>query len=350
MDVVLDNIGFSLQKIGGLSFVWKAIIESLQKSDLTYTCLEYSGALNNEVRRKMQQFNIEKRNSRIPKLERYLNPYIDIDTPFIFHSSHYRTTPNPNSINITTVHDFTSEKYNKGLPKIIHSWQKFNAIRNADVIVSISENTKRDILYYLPDINPQKIKVIYNGVSLDYKPIDSNLKCDNEKYILFVGSRISYKNFSFVVDSLTDTNYSLAIVGGPLNTNEIKLLNNKLGKSRYHYFGYLDNSKLNELYNSCFCLAYPSSYEGFGIPILEAQRAGCPVIAYNSSSIPEVIGDSSLLLEKIDIDEFHNKLATLKNYHYRQEIIANGIEKSKMFSWKKMGDSYIDLYKELLHI
>lgn len=349
MDVILDNIGFSLQKMGGLSMVWEALIHSLTKSGLSYKCLEYPGAMTNKVRKNMEPYAVEKRNPISMFVERYRNPNVNNNTPFVFHSSHYRTTSNPNAYNITTVHDFTYEYYSRGIAKKVHSWQKFNAIRKADVIVSISENTKKDILRFLPDVDPQKIRVIHNGVSNDYKPIPNSQFKDMGDYIIFVGSRQSYKNFLFVVDAIKDTSLSLAIVGGALREEEVGILDSTLGKDRYKYMGYLSNNDLNQLYNACFCLAYPSAYEGFGIPVIEAQRAGCPVLAYNSSSIPEIIGETPLLLKELNIHEFQEKLNLLKKDSIRASVIESGYENSKRFSWEKMGNEYVDLYKELLN-
>ena len=349
MDVVLDNIGFSLQRIGGLTMVWEALIRSIVKSGLNYTCLEYPGAMDNKIRKFMEPFVVEDRRPLSMFIERYRNPYIEYNTPFIFHSSHYRTTNNPNAINVTTVHDFTYELFSRGLAQKVHSWQKNNAIRKADIIVSISENTKKDILRFLPDVDPYKIRVIYNGVSEDYKPNSNSKYKDMGDHVVFVGSRQSYKNFHFVVNSIKDTPLSLAIVGRSLSDEEVILLDSQLGKERYIYMGYLSNFELNELYNTCYCLAYPSAYEGFGIPVLEAQRAGCPVIAYNSSSIPEIIGDTPLLLKEINTHEFQDKLNLLKDENIRKTIIDRGYENSMRFSWEKMGNEYVELYKELLN-
>lgn len=346
--IVLDNIGFSLQRMGGLSVVWGALLSALEKSGLPYICMEYPWDKTNEVRQSLSNIKVVIQNSKYLQVERYKNPKVNYNSPFIFHSSHYRICKNKYAINITTVHDFTYEKYRKGLALWVHSWQKFRAIRKADVVVCISENTKQDVLRYLPDIDENKIRIIYNGVSTDYKVINTDKYSNLGEYVVFVGSRQPYKQFDLVVGALRNTQYKLAIVGGKLNEDEERFINETLGRDNYTQLGYLSNLELNELYNQAICLAYPSAYEGFGIPILEAQRAGCPVIAYNASSIPEVIGQTPLLLNELTISEFRSKLEILKDKASRDLIIDAGLENAKRFSWDKMGDEYVALYKELL--
>lgn len=346
--IIIDNIGFTLQRMGGLSVVWGTLLNALKASGLKYVCMEYPGCLENQVRKEVSDLRVEEYKPWRMQIERYLDLDIKSDERFIFHSSHYRICKNPKAINITTVHDFTYERYRKGLPKWVHSWQKFKAIRKADVVVCISESAKRDVLHYLPDVPESKIRVIHNGVSTDYHIVESDsykYLCD---YVIFVGSRQPYKKFDFVVDSLVGSSFKLAIVGGKLTENEISMLDDKLGKDHYEYMGYLTNQQLNELYNQAICLAYPSVYEGFGIPILEAQRAGCPVIAYNASSIPEVIGDTPLLLDELTKDAFWDKIALLKDDNIRKDVIEKGLKNSQRFSWDKMGEEYINLYKELM--
>lgn len=346
--VILDNIVFYLQRTGGISVVWENIISGLQRSGLEYECLEYPGCGGNIVRENMAPFISKTVKPLSMWVERYTNPSIEASNPFIFHSSYYRTCTNKNAVNVTTVHDFTYERFFKGLAAKVHKLQKFRAICNSEVIVCISENTKKDLISFLPDVKPERIRVIYNGVSEDYKQVQTHRWDSLGEYVVFVGTRQRYKQFRFTVEAIKDTAYKLAIVGGKLNEAEISFLNTVLGKDRYVYTGYLSNAELNELYNQAVCLAYPSEYEGFGLPVLEAQRAGCPVIAYNASSIPEVIGETPLLLNSHAISEFHNKLTLLKQETVRDEVIAAGFENSQRFSWNKMGKEYVELYKELL--
>jgi len=108
--------------------------------------------------------------------------------------------------------------------------------------------------------------------------------------------------------------------------------------------GRIDNVQLNVFYNCAYVLLYPSKYEGFGIPVLEAQKAGCPVIAYNASSIPEIIGDDSLLIHELSVDEIHRCLKILEDDTMRLQIINKGIINAQRFSWERMYDQVVELY------
>ncbi|CCX62506.1 putative uncharacterized protein [Bacteroides sp. CAG:598] len=294
--------------------------------------------------------NIYRMNLFSLAVQRYLPVRLrSVKQNFIFHSTYYRYSTNPQAINITTVHDFTYEFFSSGLKKIIHCWQKYRAIRNSQYIICISHNTKNDLLKFLPDIPVDKIRVVYNGVSEDYRPIPNwkgeSLPFKKNDYLLFVGARGSYKNFEFLVKSLKGTNYNLLIVGPDLLSDEISLLNINLGK-HYYYMGRLSNEELNKLYNGAYAFVYPSSYEGFGIPVLEAQKAGCPVIAYNSSSIPEIIGDTPLLMNTLSDKELLEKLSLLSDYTIRERIIEEGFRNVKRFSWDRTFRETIEIYKE----
>lgn len=312
---------------------------------------EKNNAIENIFRKKLKiQANIE---SNIPtKILRYLPFTKKLKSKSIFHSSYYRFSLQRDIVNVTTVHDFTYEYFVKGLPRHLHFIQKSLAIKNSSGIICISNSTKKDLLKFYPDIDESIVKVIYNGVSEDFRIIDDRVhylervfpSLIGKKYILYVGDRSLYKNFDIavaVVKELKD--YFLVAVGGK-NFRKDELEKIRPIKDRFYYFGGIDSKKLNILYNNAFCLLYPSSYEGFGIPIIEAMRAGCPVVSTNRSSIPEISGNAALLVDNIDVDSFVREVLKLEDNNFRAILITKGLENSSKYSWDKCFAETYDFY------
>jgi mannosyltransferase len=356
MKVIVDLIIYSLQKSGGISVYWCEIITKIlnnPKYSLFFIEKKYNH--DNFIRQKL---NIDKLNLIsevgffIESLNRFKSVNLKLNNQkFIFHSTYYRSlsklVKNKNKVKeVVTVHDFTHELFSKGIRKWIHIWQKKKAIQSADIVICISENTKKDLLYFYPKFSKKDIRVIYNGVSLDYYRKDDLRYVDNsEPFILFVGSRVNYKNFIFTVKAIAQTNeFLLNIVGPGLTNNEILILNKYL-PGRWKFSINILNTELNILYNTSFALVYPSSYEGFGIPIVEAMRAGCPFIALNCSSIPEIAGNAGVLMEKLDLESFNSAILTIK--YNREIIINNGLNQAIKFSWEKCSNEILGIYEEL---
>lgn len=352
--IYIDHIIFNLQRTGGISVMWyEHLYRLLKEHAFELKFLEYKGG-SNIFRSKInvpKQKLIMKSNFLL-SLRRYANPRIrQKKEPFLFHSSYYRYCKNPQAINIITVYDFTYEYYSSGLKKKVHCWQKYRAIRHSDVIICISENTKKDLLKFLPDIDEEKIRVIYIAVSDEYFVLKEQntqgLPFEAGSYALFVGSRADYKNFDLAVNALAGTTMNMVIVGNELTAKELCLLDEKL-KDRYKWVGRVSNQLLNIFYNHAFCFLYPSTYEGFGIPVLEAQKAGCPVIAYNASSIPEIIGKTPLLLEELSEEAVMNCFELLQNKQVRAEIVQAGLKNVERFSWDKTYEKVYAVYEEVL--
>ena len=348
--LIIDNIIFQWQKAGGVSVVWYEIISRLLKRDLPVEFIEYEHSCLNKYHKHL---NIPKCrilktvSARYGAIKRYLPVDVNSKEPFIFHSSYYKWCRSKNAINVITVHDFTYEYFCHGLRKWIHHWTKSRAIGKARRIICVSENTKNDLIKFFPAIDTSKISVIYNGVSDTFRPLHPSLRYDeNDKFLIFVGNRARYKNFDLAVEAARVAGLKLYIIGQKLCDKEKKRVEKLLGQN-YVDLGFISNEQLNMLYNKAYVLIYPSSYEGFGIPVIEAQKAGCPVIAMQGSSITEIYGKDSLLIKGKDSGQIVEKIKMLEDRDFRKKVIDEGFKNAKRFSWDKTFEAYLNLYKQL---
>lgn len=357
-NILLDNIIFSLQRGGGASVVWQEHLQRIINED-GFVCrfIEYDNANTNMFRNLLDlpKDSITELSSKFLSVRRYCNLNIPNDGPFLFHSSHYRINKNKLCKNITTVHDFTYERYVKGIRRIVHSEQKWNSIKNADAVICVSESTKRDLLHYIPSVDESKIRVVHNGVSSDFCTLSKDqyklkLPFEDKGYILYVGSRhVPYKNFKTAVQVCRTLKLPLITVGGePLSKEEKEWLDMELSSTNYASYWKTPTIELNELYNRALALVYPSVYEGFGIPIIEAQRASCPAIAFSTSSIPEIIGETDTLIEDISTNSMIEVVRRLfSESGFRDKVINDGIINSSRFSWDNTYNGTLNVYKEL---
>jgi mannosyltransferase len=359
MKIYLDNIIFSKSKNGGISNYWYELIQYLENNNKNETFYfdSFSG-LNNFHRDKLLLSTNNLIEVKSTKQNRILPISFKSDDKMIFHSSYYRGLSGcKNKIEITTVYDFIHSFYSNFPNKQIHNYLKFNAIKRSKGVICISHNTYNDLNKLVPLNKNQQAAVIHVGVSDDYFPIKNytieELKFINrnkleDDYLLFIGGRTNYKNFDFAVEILNSKkNIKLAIVGGgPLNESELKLFS-KGSIERAVFFPMLENNELNVLFNNAKALIYPSSYEGFGIPVVEAMRAGCPVIGLNNATIREVAANSAILLGSLSISEFDKETKNLNDTHWRNELIEKGFLESQKYSWEKCSKETFEFYENL---
>ncbi len=353
--IVFDNIVFNLQKAGGVSVYWSEMCKRLLKDKTTESFFIENRLSNKNIFRKnllIKNKDILYKRNVMLKLTRYLNVKINLKDNFIFHSSYFTLCSNKNAINVSTVYDFIYERYSRGLKKYIHTWIKKRAIKKSKAIICISESTKNDLLKYYPKTDPNKLYVIHLSISEDFYPkkiFKYKIPFKKNSFFLFVGQRKGYKGFRFAVEMANKFNFKLlAIGGGELNNEESQIILKNLG-SNFKHLKSVSNHYLNEIYNSAFCLFYPSKYEGFGIPLIEAQKAGCPVIAHKGSSITEVLLRSALLMNRYDPNEIIQFINILKNYKTRSVLINLGYKNVKRFSWDRSFKKLMNVYKKLLN-
>jgi mannosyltransferase len=358
MNVFFDNKAYYIQKFGGVSVVFKELQErALRDTQVNYKFIEYGEGGNS-----YQDGLMIPPECVIPKpkkwfgIKRLLPVRLKEKEPFVFHSTYFSYCSNPNAININTVHDFIEAKTGNGRGSYFRSKFQGYIIGKSDMNVCVSENTKRDLLELYPSICEDKLCVIYNSAS-DVYSLDKNkqvlLPFPAKSYLLYVGARVKRKNYHLLRDVISHTEYNLVITGKKLSDEERRELEKHIPASRYVSLGYTEDKRLNELYNHAAALIYPSSYEGFGIPVLEAQKAGCPVIALNTSSIPEVISPHPetcpLLMKEATKEELLSKVRLLSDNDLMAKVVGEGLENAKRFSWDKMYNEYRKLYEELLN-
>jgi glycosyltransferase involved in cell wall biosynthesis len=359
MRVYCDNIIFSLQRAGGISVYWFELLRRLLRDEVSLGVIEGRNVDDNIFRTKLnlpQQLMV--RNLTIPtQIARYLPSFVALSKGCIFHSSYYRVPWGSDCATVVTAYDFTYERFGSGLPRLVHSVQKRIALQKAHGVICISESTKRDLLKFVPGVSEDRIRVIHLGYSDEFRPVQEGVhreSFDREglhdlPYLVYVGDRSPYKNFQLAVSAVSQVlGYGLVVVGGgKLSRSDQELLDDQLG-GRYLHLDRLPNEKLNSLYNSAHALIYPSSYEGFGIPVIEAMAAGCPVIASNTSSIPEAAGNAGLLVDDLSAVAFAACIRELENSSLREAVIQRGFENVKRFSWERCYQETIAFYREIL--
>ena len=342
MNLVYDDIIFSLQKGGGVSVVWS---ELLKRAPRNAKHIVYDNADQNQFYDESKEYNPTVLSSKGLVFKRYENIRLKTTHPFLFHSSYYRFCTNPNAINVTTVHDFTYEYYRHDLVSNLHKTQKKRAVMHSKGVICISENTKNDLLKFYPDYKG-KIKVVYNAYDEKSYFQEDGLKPSNN--ILFVGGRADYKRFDLAIEIVAMMpECRLVIAGGGDLSNEERDLLNKEIPGRYDFKGRVSNEELRKLYGTSLCTCYMSDYEGFGLPIIEAQACGCPVVCQKNSSLTEVGADTVIYFDKNDIPGSIDKIKNLYDTNYFAGLQKKGFRNCKRFSWDKSAAAVFDFYREL---
>ena len=331
---------------------WREVITAFDKSDNHVTFLEPKGEPHNlfytPVRGNLRHSILkEKWNA---KFLSFLSSNFELKPTFIFHSSYYRTSRKRNAINVVTIHDFMPEMFFTGLRRFYHVWRKRRAIRNADGIICVSANTRNDLTRFYPRLPSKEVVTIPLGISPDYYPIKDSSKAplpaSTKPYLLFVGRRSHYKNFRLTIDILKMLGeFELVVAGEKFSAADHQLI--AVVSDRVRLVENPSNEVMNKLYNDAFCLLYPSSYEGFRIPVLEAMAAGCPVVALNASSIPEISAGAAVLVNELRAAEFATAIRRLLVPAFRSEVVQLGLANTKRFSWTATVAGHREFYQRM---
>lgn len=251
---------------------------------------------------------------------------------------------------VLTVHDFTHERYPDLLPdsrKVIK--RKKRLAMAASRIIAISENTRRDIMEYY-GIDESKIDVIHHGYS-SLSSREAAVEGISGPYLLFVGDRKGYKNFSGLAEAFAslakaDRGVRLVCAGSPLSDAETKLLN-VLGIRDSVTAVQATNAQLLWLYRHAACFVYPSLYEGFGLPVLEAFGAGCPVAVSSTSCFPEVARDGAVYFDPSDPGDIASAVAgVLNDSDATRSLTRRASAVLRGYSWERTARKTVETYRK----
>ncbi len=362
MKILYDNSIFFKQSYGGISKYFIKLFKYFQdKEDINFfisSTVHKNQYLKNYYSKLyfLQKYPLffEKIFERLNNFNLKKDNYIF--KPDIIHYTYYGPQISKKTKSILTVYDLIHEKFYKkyGFKKPFFNYRK-KILDHVDAIISISENTKKDLIE-IYKINENKIHTIHLGIDTNNEKGLVNIDLSNQNpYILYVGNRSKHKNFISVVKAYSGSkkinkNFDfICFGGGNFNFNEINLLNelNITGKVK-QFSG--NDSDLNQLYKNANLLVYPTLYEGFGLPPMEAIQNDCPVLISNTGSLKEVYNESVIYInDPLNVEEWINNIEIiLFQKKIREEFLIKGKKRIELYSWNKCADQTKKLYQKLL--
>jgi glycosyltransferase involved in cell wall biosynthesis len=364
MQILYDGQIYSWQAAGGINRYFANLINRLPHDFYPSLTNCVSRSVNFPVHSNLNIYFYQRFNFRPGRLslqvEKYYFRAISAWNKFdLVHPTYYESLTGQDLQKfhypvVLTVYDMIHELFSNQMDPVgTNTAMKKKAITSSQAIICISENTKHDLLRYHP-IPEERITVIPLASEIDISLSYGDDAVPEQPYFLYVGSRSVYKNFdrllrafAIVLDACPDL--KLCIVGAPFNNEEVRLITDlKLGLD-LKYYGYLSDHHLAKLYRCSISFVYPSLYEGFGIPPLEAMSCGTPVIVSNTSSLPEVVGDAGLLFNPNSTDELVDCLRfVLDNPTVRDQLVQTGLERAQQFSWDKTASQTLDVYRSVV--
>ena len=367
-NVIINSISLLSQKtgIGRYTYEISKSLEKEKKFSLNYYYAYYSKNLidisDNSNLKSLK--SILAKNSFIKKVVRKL-----LLLSSQFFSKTYDLYWEPNFIPvdgikadkiITSVHDFSFILYKDFHPKERIEYFENNFFKNiyrSDMIICFSEFTRQEILERL-DFKEEQVKVIYHGIDHNFFNVRDDLKICFElpqKFIFSVGSIEPRKNLLGLLEAYNrlssniKSKYHLVLAGFKgWNNDEIMAIIEQ-NKEYIHYLGYVSDDELVKVYNLAMLFVYPSFYEGFGLPVLEAMACGTPVICSNTSSIPEVGGEAVVYCDPNNVNDIAEKIQiVLNDKKLQQEMIGKGLKRAKQFTWEKATQEHMKVFEEVL--
>jgi len=286
----------------------------------------------------------------------------------LFHAPHYVLPPLTPCKSVVTIHDCIHLRFPQYLPnRLAYVYARSSlwvATHRSTRVLTVSETSKRDILRYFR-VPESKIDVIYNAIDerLEQPPSDAELTQVRERYqlndpfVLYAGNIKPHKNLERLIEAFNTLrrggldHVKLLIIGDEIS--KYATLRRAVHRHKLHkhvrFFGFVPDRTLASLYRLASVFVFPSLYEGFGLPPLEAMAAGTPVITSNVSSLPEVVGDAAILIDPYEPDEIAAAMRrVLMDPAVREELRTRGLARVKQFSWERSVARVREIYGEVM--
>lgn len=294
-------------------------------------------------------------NPILPYLESYL------DAPDLLHGTDHFVYPSRKSRNILTIHDLTFIKYPQYVNSIVKTYypRLQQCLKWSDLVITFSENTKSEISHYFK-ISPEKILITPQASKFTESAILENQQINydfSKPYFLFVSTLEPRKNIINLIKAFNHLKkqqkipHKLVLIGqkGWSYQGILEAIFTSPYAEEIHHLDYLSDQLVALFYSKAEVFVYPSYYEGFGLPVLEAMTLGTPVITSNASSLPEIAGDAALLINPQDYLEIAEAMfRVINDTQLRQELIQRGKARSKLYTWEKTAQATLKVYQRLL--
>lgn len=372
MEVVVDGIIYQLQSHGGISRVFSEILPRMCSiNDSLHVQILTQGSLKQPL---PKHKNIT--SCSIPYIDHYPYPkqlWIHIINSVnkithnlkagrgknkIWHSTYYTIPQKWSGHSVATVHDMVFERFPQFYngPKFdLFRQRKRLSVQQADAVICVSDTTRQDVLRFY-DLDKNRVHVVPNACSIVFRHMDSNelpkTHQIKQPFLLYLGNRARYKNFDVLVKAYSlwphREDVSLILVGGkPISESEQQLIEELEITTQIKVLKDADDETLCCLYNNALAFVYPSIYEGFGIPLLEAMACGCQIIASRIPSTIEVAGEYPIYFEPEDVNDLLRALDVAIFERPNPERIKLGFETAKSYSWDKTAAQTLQIYQKI---
>ena len=373
MKVFVDGMIFGRQRRGGISRMWEEYLDRLPDLGVDLQLLIPWNSRNDSLQRVLANrkkftsiqtdlFSWPRRWFEQAGVRSFRLEHLHLERRAqVFHSTYYSTVTQRQVKKVVTVHDLILELFPGEFPDRFASLEREamrKTIKNADAIVAVSQNSKSDILTVYPFIPEERITVIRHGVPLADGVAEDNfselalrwqLPVGAGEYLLFVGNRGSYKNFELLVQLLSRHRESSAFVvcvGGDTPGPDRKRLERLGVADRCVFIDSIPDNALRILYRNARALVFPSRYEGFGLPLLEAMANDCPVICSDIAVFHEIGGDAAIYFTPTQADSLAEGVAALDKAD-RAAMVRRGRLNVQRFSWDDSAKKLAALYQAL---